>query len=101
MEETKEIRRHRVGTITLGLTLMIFGIVYLLRLFIPDMPLEPIIHIWPAVLVILGAEVLFAGIGKKDFVIDKASVILLFLKVFFLFGMAAAETILKYMEAAI
>lgn len=101
MEEIKEIRKHRVGTVTLGLTLIIFGSVYLLRLFIPGLMLDPIVHMWPAALIILGAEVLFAGIGKKDFVIDKASVFLVFLEVFFLFGMAAAETILKYMEAAI
>ncbi len=101
MEEIKEIKKHRVGTVTLGLTLMIFGTVYLLRLFFPALPLEPIVHLWPAALIILGAEILLAGVGKRDFVIDKASVFLVFLEVFFLFGMAAAETVLRYMETAI
>ncbi|MCR4585422.1 MAG: hypothetical protein K5686_06810 [Lachnospiraceae bacterium] len=101
MEEIKEVRKHRVGTVTLGLTLMIFGSLYLLRLFIPALPVEPVVHLWPAALIILGAEVLFAGIGRKEFVIDRASVFLVFLEVIFLFGMAAAETILRYMESVI
>ncbi len=100
MEQKTEIITHRVGTVTLGITLVLFGMVYLLRMLIPSIPLRPILDLWPAVMIILGAEVLLAAAGKKEFIMDKASIFLLFLEVFFLFGMAGAEIVLEYIERA-
>ncbi len=93
-EEKRGGRVHRVGTVSLGLTLIGFGIAYLLRLILPDLQMLQILQYWPAIMIVLGTEVLLAGIGKRDFVIDKAAVVLMFLVVFFLFGMAGAEFVL-------
>ncbi|MBP3205708.1 MAG: hypothetical protein J6M66_09855 [Lachnospiraceae bacterium] len=87
----QEEKIHRVGTVSLGIVLVGFGIAFLIRLLYPGLAAEQILQWWPVIMIVLGAEVLLAGIGKKNFVIDKAAVVLLFLVVFFLFGMAGAE----------
>ena len=97
-EEKRGGRVHRVGTVSLGLTLIGFGIAYLLRLILPDLQMLQILQYWPAIMIVLGTEVLLAGIGKRDFVIDKAAVVLMFLVVFFLFGMAGAEVVLTQLS---
>lgn len=97
-ERIEEGKVHRVGTISLGIALIGFGVAYLIRLFFPQVAVEQILHYWPVIMIVLGVEVLLAGIGKQDFVIDKAAVVLLFLVVFFLFGMAGAEFVLTRLE---
>ncbi|MBR1852162.1 MAG: hypothetical protein IJ794_03145 [Lachnospiraceae bacterium] len=89
---------HRVGTISLGIMLIGFGVAFLMRLFFPLLSAQQILRYWPAVMIVLGTEVLLAGSGKQDFVVDKAAVILMFLVLFFLFGMAGAEFVLMHFE---
>jgi len=90
-EVLPEVRPRRVGTISLGISLVGFGIVYLLRIFWSTFSVVEVIRFWPVLLIILGTEILLAGIGKKEFVIDKASVILLFLSIGFVYCLAVAQ----------
>ena len=46
-ENVKEVRTHRVGSITLGSALVLFGILFLVHLFVPVLTYEIIFHIWP------------------------------------------------------
>lgn len=89
---------HRVGTITLGITLVGFGAAYLMRLFFPELPLSLLVHLWPASMILLGIEVLFAGFSRREFVMDKGAVVLLFFLVFFLCLMAGGEYIMEHTE---
>ena len=86
-----EVRPRRVGTISLGISLVGFVIVFLLRIFWSAFPVVEAIRFWPVLLIILGTEILLAGIGKKEFVIDKASVILLFISIVFVNCLAIAQ----------
>ncbi len=45
-ENVKEVRTHRVGSITLGSALVLFGILFLVHLFVPVLTYEIIFHIW-------------------------------------------------------
>lgn len=42
-------REHRVGTLTLGLGLIMFGILFLLRLIWPEMDCLFIWRLWPVI----------------------------------------------------
>ena len=44
-ENVKEVRTHRVGSITLGSALVLFGILFLVHLFVPVLTYEIIFHI--------------------------------------------------------
>ena len=56
------VYEHRVGTLTLGLTLLCFGILYLLRIFIPQLDYRMVFEFWPVVLILLGIEILLSTI---------------------------------------
>lgn len=64
-ENVKEVRTHRVGSITLGSALVLFGILFLVHLFVPVLTYEIIFHIWPCIFILLGIEILLANRKKN------------------------------------
>ncbi|MFT3983888.1 MAG: hypothetical protein QM697_08260 [Lachnospiraceae bacterium] len=59
-------RTHRVGTLTLGITLVVSGIAFLVRLFVPALTYYTIMKAWPIVFIFLGIEVLFSAAHASD-----------------------------------
>ena len=95
MESAEKI--HRVGTVTLGISLIVSGIVCFLRVFIPKIPVGTVLHLWPLMMIMLGVEILWSCSGKKKFVIDKVSVVMLVLLIFFIGCMACIEVFVNYL----
>lgn len=92
-----EIRIHRVGSITFGIILIIFGIMYMVHMFLPIVPLELIFRLWPCILIMLGIEVLLANSrAKVQFVYDKMAIFLTFAIVFFAMLMAGIDFIWQH-----
>ena len=61
------MKGRRVGTLTLGIALVMTGIAYLTAAFAPAaMNLAFLLKLWPVVLVLLGAEVLAAYFINKE-----------------------------------
>lgn len=75
-------RVHRVGTITLGLCLVIFGVLFLLKMVWSGIDYLMIMRLWPMVFVFLGVEVLLSC-KKSNVVYDKAGIVLLTCLIFF------------------
>lgn len=75
------MRTHKVGTITLGVTLIVCGIVFLLQSFIPFISFSMICRFWPVIFIILGLEILISNVRDKEgtFIYDKGSIFLTFL----------------------
>ena len=69
-------RVHRVGSITFGLTLIVTGILYIASLVFGVIRPETVMRFWPTVLIALGLEVLVSAAGHRDFVYDKAAIVL-------------------------
>ena len=60
-------RTRRVGTLTMGVSLIAAGILFLLHLFIPStLTYLYIFRSWPVILILLGIEVLFANLRSKE-----------------------------------
>lgn len=89
MERTNRI--HRVGTITTGITLVAFGILFLLKIFLGVLDYVTIVNLWPLIIVGLGVELLLSTVKCENFVYDKASMFILVLMTFFAMGMAAVS----------
>ena len=97
MEENKtdQIRIHRVGTITCGIVLILYGIMFLVHIFLPIIKYVVILEMWPAILVILGLEILISCIGSRKeqvhFVYDFPAVILILLLALFAIVMGVLD----------
>ena len=96
MEEKKVMRTHRVGTITFGLGLVLFGSLFLIHLFVPVLDYRIIFHLWPCLFILLGIEVLVAnGRHTKDFLYDKTAIVLIVLLSLFTTIMGGADWIMQ------
>ena len=86
------MRTHKVGTFTLGCTLILFGVLFLVHLFGGLLTYSFIFRLWPVVLIGMGTEALAAQVvGQKRFAYDWAAVVMLFLLLVFAMGMAAVD----------
>ena len=90
------VRTHRVGSITTGLSLIAFGVMFFIHLFTGAITYELIFRLWPMILIGLGIEVLLSNFIKDKIVYDKAAIFLVFVMAMFAMGMACADCIIVY-----
>lgn len=91
-ENVRPERTHRIGTVTLGIALVLFGSLFLIHLFVPALNYQMIFHFWPSILILLGIEVLVGNhrMGEK-FVYDGGAVVLLIVLSIFAMGMGLID----------
>lgn len=84
------MRTHKVGTLTLGLMLILFGVLFLVHLFGGLLSYRLIFDLWPVVFICLGGEVLLSIIPKTEvkFQLDGKAVVLLVILMLFAMTMA-------------
>lgn len=85
---------HRVGTVTLGISLVVFGILFLLHWFFPTLDYQMIFHLWPCIFIFLGIEVLL-GCRHAQFKLDKGAVFLMIMLAFFAMAMGMADYVME------
>lgn len=91
------MKTHKVGSITFGSILIIFGTLFLLNTIFHMISYEAILKVWPIVFIGLGIEVLIAHIKcKENFVYDWAAVWLMMITVLFGMGMSVLEMTIRY-----
>lgn len=95
----KKIRVRRVGSITTGLAMIVYGIMFILHLFLNLISYKIIFRLWPFIIIGLGIEVLLSNISDKEFKYDKAAVFLLIMISFFAMCMAGADWLYTYYGA--
>lgn len=84
MEENQK-KIKRVGSITLAIMLIIFGIVSFLHMFIKFDLLRYILMIWPILFIVLGIEILVCNAKKNiQIKLDFLSIVLMFFIIGFL-----------------
>ncbi len=93
--QMKTVRTHRVGTVTAGLSMVVFGIMLLLYSLFEMIDFSLVLSLWPLILVGLGIELLASNIGSKKIVYDKGAVFLMIMMFFFVMGMAVVEICLE------
>ena len=84
------MRTHKVGTLTLGLMLILFGVLFLVHLFGGLLSYRLIFDLWPVVFICLGGEFLLSIIPKTEvkFQLDGKAVVLLVILMLFAMTMA-------------
>lgn len=91
---------RRVGTFTFGISLVVFGIMFLIRTIFVDFDYTFIFHLWPVMFILLGLEVLYYSIRYKDihFKYDVGAFFLLGIIIIFAMGMAGIEFLMDNYE---
>ena len=94
------IKGRRVGTFTTGIVLVMFGIMFLLRLINPNIKYLLIASMWPLVLVLLGIEIIVAYLINKEEIMkyDFGAIILIIMVSFFAMGMGCMEYTITHIE---
>lgn len=92
------LKGRRVGTLTAGIILVMFGVMFLLRLVINNINLSIIASLWPLILVLLGIEIILAYIINKEDKIkyDFSAIVLVIILAFFAMGMGGVEFIITH-----
>lgn len=103
----KSVRVHRVGTVTFGCILIVFGSLFLAHVFIPVLSYAFIFRLWPFILILLGVEVLVgncrAGRAEQSegelrfrFEYDKTAIVLMVCLTMFAMVMAAVDVCMQW-----
>ena len=100
--ETKDnvtiYRSHRVGSVTAGLSMIGFGVMFLLHLLFDMVDYRMMFSLWPVILILLGVELLLSNFSAKKIVYDKAAIFLLIVMTFFSMGMAVVDACFRWAE---
>lgn len=91
------MKQRRVGTLTLGIVLVMYGVLFLIHTFCSSLKYYYIFKFWPVILLILGCEILYCTLRYRDekFIYDFAAIIMIAMVMVFAMGMAAADWIYK------
>ena len=91
---------RRIGSVTLGGGLMVFGILFLVHTFWDCLSYGLILRFWPLLLISLGAETLLSlRQSETKWVYDKGAIVMMILFGLFAMMMAAAQFTLEAWEA--
>ncbi len=95
------MRTRRVGSITCGSILIIFGILFMIHMFYPALTLGFIMKLWPVILIALGAEMIIANLrnsGEEAQILkyDKGAILITFLLTCFAMTMGVVEYCMEY-----
>ena len=93
------MKERRVGAITCGIILVVLGVLCLIHIFYPALRYEYILHGWPLILILIGAEMLAANVTCSENVklkYDIPAVILVFILVIFAMMMGGMELVMEY-----
>lgn len=88
------MKTRRIGTLTLGGGLVIFGGLFLAHLFFEKLDYMWIFRLWPLLFISLGLETLL-GHTKEEWRYDKGAILLMFCLTGFAMVMALADFLLQ------
>lgn len=102
VEENGAIRTRRVGSVTFGLTLIVFGVLFLVHMAAPSLNYEMIFNCWPVVFILLGVEILVenrkSNAAGYKFVYDFPAILMMAMMLFFAMMMAVVDSAVRYQE---
>lgn len=87
------MRTRRVGSITCGIVLILFGVLFVLHMIMPLFTFTFIFKLWPLILIFLGIEILISNFRKteENLKYDGAAIFLILILALFSMGMGVAE----------
>ena len=95
------MRVRRVGSVTCGILMIFFGILFMVHMFYPPLSLGVIMKLWPLILISLGGEMIASNFrqgegGDEILKYDKGAILLVLLLACFAVGMGVLEYCMEY-----
>lgn len=92
------MRSRRVGSITCGILLIVFGVLFLLHMLVPAITYNFIFHLWPLILVSLGVEIILSNRKAAEAVMkyDVGAILLVIILAVFSMGMGLVEFCMEH-----
>ncbi|MCI8327069.1 MAG: hypothetical protein HFI37_04760 [Lachnospiraceae bacterium] len=93
------MKTRRVGSLTCGILLIVFGFLFILHFFVPLLSYRVIFHLWPCILIALGVELLLSCRNKSEEIVvkyDGGAIFLTIVLAFFAMGMGVIEFCMEY-----
>lgn len=102
-QENSKCSVRRVGSVTFGVTLICYGILFLIRIFVPALQYHVIFQCWPVIFILLGIEILVENhkcrIEEQKIIYDFAAIFMLGAMLLFAMIMAVIDYTMKYCGA--
>lgn len=99
-QEKMNYRVRRIGSVTFGVTLICYGILFLIRVFVPNLKYHIIFQCWPVVFILLGIEILVENSRcrrqEEKFIYDFPAIFMLAAMLFFAMIMAVIDYAMQY-----
>ncbi len=94
------MKSRRIGTLTLGATLVVFGLLFMIHIFSIAISYEFIMKLWPIIFIFLGTEVLVSYFQDKEGKItyDGGAIFIMIMLTTFAIGMACVEWCFNYAQ---
>lgn len=92
------LKGRKVGTLTAGITLILFGLLFLGRIIVPVLDYTFIMSLWPLVLMFLGIEVIVSYVLNKEekMQYDGGAIVLVIFMAMFAMAMGGAEFVMEH-----
>ena len=89
---------RKVGTLTLGVTLVLLGMIFLIHMFFPIVTYGIIYRVWPMIFILLGGEILFSNWKSQEslFQYDKVAIVIVACLICFSMGVAVIGQVAEH-----
>lgn len=98
--DSDTVHTRRVGSVTFGIALICYGVLFLVHIFVPGLPYHIIFRCWPVCFILLGIEILVENHRSRNsgykFLYDFPAVLMLGMLLLFAMVMAAVDVALTY-----
>lgn len=99
-QETASCQVRRVGSVTFGVVLICYGVLFLVHIFVPVMGYGIIFKCWPVIFILLGVEILVENrkcrVQEWKLVYDFPAILMLAGMLLFAMVMAVIEYAMAY-----
>lgn len=104
-QDNNKSQIRRVGSVTFGITLICYGVLFLVRIFVPVLQYHIIFQCWPVVFILLGVEILVENhksrAQEQKIIYDYAAILMLAAMLFFAMIMAVIDYTMRYEGAVL
>lgn len=95
MENNVDVKPRRIGTISIGVSMVTFGVMFILCSVFEVLSYETVFALWPVILIAYGLELLVFSFFKGKLMYDKGAVFIMILLMLFAAGMAGVDVCFK------